>query len=135
MNAGFEDCRILDNLLDEHDDDWIKVMPIFQRVRKPDADAIAKLALANFIEMRDLVADADFVLRKKIEAKLHELYPEKWIPLYSMVTFHEEIRYSDALKIGMKQQQIMDKVMAIPEIETTWQALDLQQLVHQIEEA
>ena len=135
MNAGFEDCRILNELLEEHEDDWTKAMPIFQKIRKPDTDAIAKLALANFIEMRDLVADADFLLRKKIEAKLHELYPEKWIPLYSMVTFHEDIRYSDALKIGLKQQQIMDTVMAIPGIETTWQSLDLQQLVLQIGEA
>jgi len=135
MNAGFEDCRILNNLLNEYNDDWMKVMPTFQKFRKPDADAIANLALANFIEMRDLVADADFILRKKIEAKLHERYPDKWIPLYSMVTFHEDIRYSDALKIGLKQQQIMDKVMSIPGIETTWQSLDLQQLVRQIEEA
>lgn len=134
MNAGFEDCRILNNLLNDHDDDWTKVMPLFQETRKPDADAIAKLALANFIEMRDLVADADFVLRKKIEAKLHELYPDKWIPLYSMVTFHEDIRYSEALKTGLKQQQIMDKVMGRPGIETTWQALDFQQLVRQIGE-
>jgi kynurenine 3-monooxygenase len=134
MNAGFEDCRMLNKLLEEHNDDWIKVMPLFQTIRKPDADAIAQLALANFIEMRDLVADADFLLRKKIEAKLHELYPEKWIPLYSMVTFHDDIRYSNALKIGLKQQKIMDKVMSIPGIDSTWQALDFEQLVRQIEE-
>ena len=134
MNAGFEDCRILNDLLDKHSDEWNKVMPAFEKLRKPDADAIADLALANFIEMRDLVADGDFLLRKKIEAKLHQLYPDKWIPLYSMVTFHENIRYSDALKTGLKQQQIMDKVMSIPGIETTWQSLDLQELVRQIEE-
>jgi len=134
MNAGFEDCRMLNKLLEEHTDDWIKVIPLFQTMRKPDTDAIAQLALANFIEMRDLVADADFLLRKKIEAKLHELYPEKWIPLYSMVTFHDDIRYSEALKIGLKQQKIMDKVMSIPGIDATWQALDFEQLVRQIEE-
>ena len=135
MNAGFEDCRILNDLLDKHSDEWNKVMPAFEKLRKPDADAIADLALANFIEMRDLVADADFLLRKKIEAKLHQLYPDKWIPLYSMVTFHENIRYSDALKSGLKQQQIMDKVMNIPGIESTWESLDFRQLLHQIEEA
>ncbi|HMG90250.1 MAG TPA: NAD(P)/FAD-dependent oxidoreductase [Chryseolinea sp.] len=135
MNAGFEDCRILNNLLNEFGDDWDTIVPAFQQSRKPDTDAIATLALANFIEMRDLVADADFLLRKKIEAKLHELFPDRWIPLYSMVTFHENIRYSDALKTGLKQQQIMDKVMKTPGIETTWQALDFQQLVRQIEEA
>jgi kynurenine 3-monooxygenase len=135
MNAGFEDCRILNNLLNEFGDDWNTVLPTFQQSRKPDTDAIATLALANFIEMRDLVADADFLLRKKIEAKLHDLFPERWIPLYSMVTFHENIRYSDALKTGLKQQQIMDSVMKTPGIETTWPALDFQQLVRRIEEA
>jgi kynurenine 3-monooxygenase len=134
MNAGFEDCRILNNMLNEFGDDWEAGLPAFQQNRKPDTDAIATLALANFIEMRDLVADADFLLRKQIEAKLHELYPDRWIPLYSMVTFHENIRYSDALKTGRKQQQIMDNVMRIPGIETTWPSLDFQQLVRQIEE-
>ena len=134
MNAGFEDCRILNNLLDDFGDDWGTVLAKFQQSRKPDTDAIATLALANFIEMRDLVADADFLLRKKIEAKLHELFPDRWIPLYSMVTFHEDIRYSDALKTGLKQQQVMDNVMKIPAIETTWPSLDFQQLVRQIEE-
>ena len=81
MNAGFEDCRILNQLLETHNDNWQTVLPAFQQLRKPDTDAIAKLALDNFVEMRDLVADADFLLRKKIEARLHELYPEKWIPL------------------------------------------------------
>jgi kynurenine 3-monooxygenase len=119
MNAGFEDCRILNQMLDEHDDNWSTVEPLFQRTRKPDTDAIAQLALDNFIEMRDLVADADFLLRKKIEAKLHELFPEKWVPLYSMVTFYEDIRYSEAYRTGQKQKRIMDKVMSIPGIEST----------------
>ena len=87
MNAGFEDCRVLNDLLNKFNDDWSAVLPAFQQLRKPDADAIAQLAIDNFIEMRDLVADEDFLLRKKIEAKLHELYPDKWIPQYSMVTF------------------------------------------------
>jgi kynurenine 3-monooxygenase len=134
MNAGFEDCRILNNLLNDIGDDWGTVLSEFQQIRKPDTDAIATLALANFIEMRDLVADADFLLRKKIEAKVHELFPDRWIPLYSMVTFHENIRYSDALKTGLKQQRVMDNVMKIPGIETTWPSLDFQQLVRQIEE-
>lgn len=133
MNAGFEDCRILNQLLDQHDDHWTKAIAEFQLLRKPDTDAIAQLALDNFIEMRDLVADADFLLRKKIEAKLHELYPDKWIPLYSMVTFHDNIRYSEALRIGEKQKKIMDEVMKRPGIETTWKSLDFEQLAHQIQ--
>ncbi|MCW5910245.1 MAG: FAD-dependent monooxygenase, partial [Cyclobacteriaceae bacterium] len=64
MNAGFEDCRILNDLLNQHRDNWDIALPEFQKLRKPDTDAIAQLALDNFIEMRDLVADADFLLRK-----------------------------------------------------------------------
>ncbi|HKZ37458.1 MAG TPA: FAD-dependent monooxygenase, partial [Chryseolinea sp.] len=133
MNAGFEDCRILNELLDQYNDDWSRAVASFQELRKADTDAIAQLALDNFIEMRDLVADADFLLRKKIEAKLHALYPDKWIPLYSMVTFHENIRYSEAYRIGKKQKVIMDKVMGQPNIETTWESLDFEQLVHLIQ--
>ncbi len=134
MNAGFEDCRILNGLLDEYNDDWNNAITSFQHLRKPDTDSIAELALDNFIEMRDLVADAEFLLRKKIEAKLHTLHPDKWIPLYSMVTFHEDIRYSEAYRIGKKQKKIMDEVMKQPGIETTWESLDFAQLAHQIQE-
>ena len=132
MNSGFEDCRILNELLHLHHDDWDKAIMLFQQLRKPDTDAIAHLALDNFIEMRDLVADDEFLLRKKIEAKLHELYPDQWIPLYSMVTFHDDIRYSEALRIGAKQKKIMDEVMQTPGIATTWQHLDFEQLVRQL---
>ncbi|HEY3430801.1 MAG TPA: NAD(P)/FAD-dependent oxidoreductase [Cyclobacteriaceae bacterium] len=133
MNAGFEDCRILNELLDKHHDDWSAVLPAFQESRKPDTDAIAQLALDNFIEMRDLVADADFLLRKKIEAKLHELFPDKWIPLYSMVTFYDTTRYSHAYQTGQRQKKIMDEVMKTPDLESTWQQLDFQKIINQLD--
>ncbi|MBL7848517.1 MAG: FAD-dependent monooxygenase [Cyclobacteriaceae bacterium] len=124
MNAGFEDCAVLNQLLDKYQDDWSKVAPEFEKLRKADADAIAQLALDNFVEMRDLVADPEFLLRKKIEARIHELFPKQWIPLYSMVTFHDEIRYSDAQEMGKRQKAIMDKVMATPDIEKNWEKLN-----------
>jgi kynurenine 3-monooxygenase len=107
MNAGFEDCRILTRYLRKYE--WAEAIQEFQKERKPDADAIADLALHNFIEMRDLVADEEFLLRKKIEARLHEAFPETWVPLYSMVTFHDQLRYSEALNRGRQQQEIMEK--------------------------
>jgi kynurenine 3-monooxygenase len=128
MNAGFEDCRVLNQLLDKASD-WPTLFSEFQKSRKPDTDAIAQLALDNFIEMRDLVADANFLLRKKIEAKLNQQFPEKWIPLYSMVTFHDNIRYADALATGLKQKRIMDEVMQRVNIETTWEQLDFERIV------
>lgn len=131
MNAGFEDCRLLNKLLDKHKDDWSKTIDEFEALRKPDTDAVAQLALDNFIEMRDLVADKEFLLRKKIEARLNQLYPDKWVPLYSMVTFTPEMRYSEAYATGMKQKQIMDEVMKT--VPSNWETLDFQSIVNQLE--
>lgn len=110
MNAGFEDCRIFMDLLQEHGGDYEQMIYRFQDLRKPDADAVAELALHNFIEMRDLVADREFLERKKVEAELHHRFPDRWIPLYTMVTF-TNIRYSEALRIGQQQDRIMRQVM------------------------
>ncbi|MDX5421448.1 MAG: FAD-dependent monooxygenase [Hymenobacteraceae bacterium] len=110
MNAGFEDITVLDQMLDTFDGDWEKLFKAFERNRKPNADAIADLAVMNFIEMRDKVADPRFLLRKKIEARIAAQYPGKWIPLYSMVTF-TDLPYSYALEMGRVQDKIMKKVM------------------------
>lgn len=135
MNAGFEDVRILNELLDKYDDKWKHVLPEFEQLRKPDADAIAQLALDNFVEMRDLVADEEFQLRKKIEAHLHELFPDKWIPLYTMVTFRDDLRYSYALEKGRRQQAVMDEIMRISEIEKVWDKLDYEFVKHKIDKS
>jgi kynurenine 3-monooxygenase len=133
MNAGFEDCRVLNQLLSLHNDDISKAFSVFQRQRKPDADAIAQLALDNFIEMRDLVTDPEFLLRKRIEAKLHALYPQQWIPLYSMVTFHDHIRYSEALTTGQKQKKVMDEVLSKPGIAENWNQIDLKEIISKLQ--
>jgi kynurenine 3-monooxygenase len=132
MIAGFEDCYVLNNLLDTYKDDWPVVLEAFQKQRKPDTDAIADLALENFVVMRERVADENFLLRKKIEAHLNTLYPDKWIPLYSMVTFNEDMRYSEALAIGQKQNRIMDEVMAGLTQGQDWKTLDFEQIVTNI---
>ena len=132
MNAGFEDCRILNSMLDIYTN-WDDVLAAFQKQRKPDTDAIAQLALDNFIEMRDLVADADFLLRKKIEARLYTLYPDKWIPLYSMVTFHDDIRYSEAYTISRSQIKIMNEVMSRPGIQNQWESLDFKTIAESLQ--
>jgi kynurenine 3-monooxygenase len=134
MNAGFEDCRILNQLLSQHNDDWSTALPLFQKQRKVDADAIAQLALDNFIEMRDLVADEGFLLRKKIEARLQTLYPTQWIPQYAMVTFRDDIRYSDAYATGQKQKRIMDEVMETPDISSRWEKLDFKSIVSKLDQ-
>ena len=132
MNCGFEDCRVLNDMLDYFQDDWEHLLPNYQDSRKPDADAIADLALQNFVEMRDLVGSKEFLLRKKIEARIQSQFPDKWIPLYSMVTFNESIRYSHALEFGKKQAAIMDEVMKTKGLESNWESLDFQSIADKL---
>ncbi len=132
MNAGFEDCRVLNELLEEQPSDWNKILQVFQNERIINANAIADLALRNFIEMRDSVIDDRFLLRKKIEAHLHTLFPQRWIPLYTMVTF-SHIPYSEALRIGRKQDEIMAKVLKREGIFRNWQTLDFEAIVWELE--
>jgi kynurenine 3-monooxygenase len=129
MNCGFEDCRILDELIEQNGDDWKTILQQYQTLRKPDGDAIADLAINNFTEMRDKTADPKFLLQKKIEARLHEKYPDKWIPAYSQVTFSPYIRYSEALQRGQKQEAIMQEVMAIEGIDTKWQSEEIESII------
>ncbi len=129
MNCGFEDCSVLNGLLDKHQGNWTRILNEFQQLRKPDADAIADLALNNFIEMRDKVADPKFLLQKKIEARLHQKYPEKWIPAYAQVTFSPHIRYSEALQRGEKQEKIMQQVMSMQDIDKRWESEEIEKLI------
>lgn len=129
MNCGFEDCRILDELIDKHDHNWEIILQQYQQLRKPDADAIADMAVNNFTEMRERTADPKFLLQKKIEARLHEKYPDKWIPAYSQVTFSPHIRYSDALQRGQRQEAIMQEVMQIPGIAEKWDSDEIEKLI------
>ena len=133
MNCGFEDCFELHKIIEEYGDDWGATFKAFNESRPQNANAIADLALYNFIEMRDKVADEAFLLRKKIESKINSLYPNRWIPQYSMVTFNDEISYSDALKIGQLQKQVMDEVMDTPDIEVNWENLDYEMIVDDLE--
>jgi kynurenine 3-monooxygenase len=119
MNSGFEDCSVFSEMYDANTGSMLKLFQDFSNQRVPDGNAIADLALYNHIEMRDLAGDADFLLRKKIERKFSDLYPSKWLPLYSQVTF-SHIRYSDAIANGDRQRKIMDEVMATQNIYTNW---------------
>lgn len=126
MNAGFEDCTILAALHDELDGDWSRIIPDFARRRKADGDAIAELALRNFIEMRDLVADPRFLLRKKIAARLHERHPD-FLPVYSMVTF-SNTPYHIALREDDAQNRLFSEILALDGIETAWDGPAVEQV-------
>lgn len=119
MNSGFEDCTLLDEMMDRFDEDWSQIIPEFSRTRPDDANAIADLALRNFIEMRDLVADPAFLLRKEMEAFFLEKYPQDFLPLYSMVTF-SHLPYREALREGRAQDELFEKLLSIEGIAHNW---------------
>lgn len=119
MNCGFEDCTVFDEMYHQAKGNWDGLLTKFSNQRVPDGNAILDLALMNYVEMRDLTADPNFLLRKKIEAKFSKLHPELWLPLYSQVTF-SHTRYSDALNNSKVQDKIMEQVMTIENIHTIW---------------
>jgi kynurenine 3-monooxygenase len=107
MNAAFEDCKVFDELLDRHDD-WAALFEEFETLRRPNTEAIAQMALDNYTEMRDSVLDADFVRQKALALELERQFPDRFIPRYSMVMFHPEIPYAEALRRGEVQAEILD---------------------------
>ena len=119
MNAGFEDIFVLDQMMREFGDDWKLIFSEYEKSRKPNADAIAELSYRNFIEMSSKTADEKFLLQKKIEKHFSEKHPDKWMPLYSRVTFSLH-PYAEALERGDFQDAIMKEVLEIEGIETIW---------------
>jgi kynurenine 3-monooxygenase len=123
MNAGFEDCSLISELLDSKstssEEDWLSLLDEYTRIRKPAGDAILDLALHNYIVMRDKTSDPTFLLQKKIEARIASTHPDRWKPLYSLVTF-SHIPYQDALARGEMQQAVMNEIMSTPDIEGAW---------------
>ena len=106
INCGFEDCTCLVEILDRHGAHWAHVFAEIEQVRKINTDAIADMAIENFTEMRDRVADPRFLLRKKVELALEARYPQFFVPKYAMVTFHR-IPYSVALARGAVQDRML----------------------------
>ena len=109
INAGFEDVRILDDCLREHAADWGQALDVYYDQRKADADAIADLALSNFIEMRDKVGSTMFLLKKKLEKTLHRVFPNWFSPLYNLVSF-SNVPYAEAMAMARSRWLIVKYV-------------------------
>jgi len=121
MNCGLEDCRIFSELLDQHGEDNMGVvLKAYSDRRVKNGHAIAELSMRNFVEMRDSVGNEDFLLRKKIEGKLHLNHPDKWLPLYSQVKF-SNIEYHEALAEGIRHDQVMAQILRKPDIHARWE--------------
>lgn len=122
MNAGFEDCRVLNDIIEKlGDDNWEAIFDLYSEKRAPDGNAIADLALRNFIEMRDSTADPQFLLKKELEQFLMAKYPDKYLPQYSMVTF-SNIRYSVALRKGDEQQSFLSDIIGKYPDSQSWES-------------
>lgn len=106
MNCAFEDCRVLDGLIEKHGTDWDTVFEEYQQSRKINTDAIADMAEENFYEMRDATADPVFQRKRELETKLEQTYPD-YFSKYSMVTFREDLPYAEAKRRGNAQDKLL----------------------------
>jgi len=131
MNAGFEDCSVMWDLMNKYNEDWPKVFEEYQKIRKPDGDGVQDLSLHNYYVMRDYVADPEFLLQKKFERRIEQLYPDKYIPLYSQVSF-TSIRYSTAHRNGMNQDRFMKDVLQKHDVKAMFENNTVDDLIHSL---
>ena len=110
MNLAFEDCVVLDQVLENPDADWTTVFAVYETEQIANANAIADMALENYVEMRDTVRNPKHVLRKELSFELERRLPNRFIPRYSMVMFHNEIPYAVAQERGAVQQKLLEEL-------------------------
>jgi kynurenine 3-monooxygenase len=106
MNASFEDCLAIDTLLRQFGGDWAQTLAAYQAERKPNSDAIGTLAQENFIEMRDHAANPTFQQKRKLELAIEQAYPD-YHSKYALVTFHPEVPYTEAHRLGNAQDALL----------------------------
>lgn len=111
MNCGFEDCTVMSALMEQHGHDWSLVFSEYERLRKPEGDAVQDLSLQNYLVMRDKVADSDYQFHRRIERRIADLYPGGYFPLYSMVSF-TDVNYSVAYNKGNEQELMVKDFIA-----------------------
>jgi kynurenine 3-monooxygenase len=130
MNCAFEDCRELVGLLDGASD-WSGAFRRFEQERRPHTNAIADMAIENYLEMRDTVRDPQFHLQRALSLELERRFPKRFVPRYSMVMFHDEIPYA----VAMERGRIQNKILAqLTRNVSTLAAVDFQAAQRMIEE-
>ena len=112
MNAAFEDCVVLDECLAQFSDNRERAFAEYFARRKENADALADLAVENFVEMRDKVASKTFRAKKKLDHWLEAALPGIYLPLYTMVTF-TRMPYAVAAKRARVQNAIVYGAMGV----------------------
>ncbi len=119
MNASFEDVVEFDKVLDTYEGNWEKVFKIYEKNRKKDTDAIADLAIDNFHEMKDHVANPIFQEKRKLEMELEKSFPDEYSSKYSLVTFNEHIGYREAMLRGRAQDKAILNLLSEHKIDLT----------------
>lgn len=132
MNCSFEDVVVFDQMIDRFGDDWNAIFDAYQKERKPNADAIADLAVQNYYEMADKVADKHFLHKKHIEHELTELYPDKFKSQYELTTFSLS-GYKYAWDQGQKNDVLLEKIIAEGADEKIKDPAYMEQLWHLIQ--
>lgn len=112
MNAAFEDVLVFSECMEKHRPDWLRVFEDYEASRKPNTDALADLAVANFIEMRDHTGSRFFLLKKRLEKLIGKLFPWWYIPLYTMVTF-TRTPYAQAVSRARRQNRAVAGVVGL----------------------
>ncbi len=133
-NAGFEDCKVLDQCIEASHGDWGAAFREYEALRIPNTDAIADLCVEHFFELRNLIDDPRFLLKKEIERTVRQMYPEKYTPLYSMITF-SLMPYAEARRIDRDQREIINQIMNIPGIEQLRENGELAAVVNELMQA
>jgi kynurenine 3-monooxygenase len=138
MNCGFEDCTVMWELMQKHGATpeadikvFEKVFAEYQLMRKPNGDAVQDLSLLNYVVMRDKVNDAAFQLQQKIERRINELYPDKYFPMYSMVSF-SDIEYHVALSKGKEQDALMSQFIIDHQITNSTTENEIDKAIHSV---
>lgn len=119
MNASFEDVAELDKVIEKHEGNWEVIFSEFQKERKKNADAIADLAIDNYYEMRDHVANPIFKEKRKIEMSLESTFPTEYSSKYSLVTFNEHLGYHEAMTKGRIQDKVLLQMIQQGEIQSS----------------
>ena len=136
MNASFEDVYVFDNVLNQFEGDWLTVFSEFQKQRKIDTDAIADLAIDNYYEMRDHVANPLFKEKRIVEMNLEKYFPTEYFSKYSLVTFNEYIGYHEAMTKGRAQDKVLLKMAENPIYSSSLQMSKelMNKILHKVQE-
>jgi kynurenine 3-monooxygenase len=112
MNCAFEDCLEMDACIEESGGDWSRAFALLTQRRKRNADAIADMALENYVEMRDSVRDPDYLLRQEVAFELERRHPRRFVPRYGLVMFRDDIGYAEARDRGRIQAEVLGTITA-----------------------